>query len=49
MSVKVDSAPIICMQVVDAYFAELSVIFFMKTYKWCLVSFSDFVIVLIDW
>ena len=27
MSVKVDSAPIICMQVVDAYFAELSVIF----------------------
>ena len=30
-------------------FAELTDVFFMKTYKWCLVSFSNFVRVLINW
>ena len=34
---------------VVAHFAELIVVFLMKTYNWCLFSLSNFVIVLTNW
>ena len=38
-----------CARANVSHFAELTDIFFMKTYSRCLVSFSNFVIVLINW
>ena len=38
-----------CARANVSHFAELTDFFFMKTYSRCLVSFSNFVIVLINW
>ena len=38
-----------CTRVVVAHFAEFTLFFFMKTCNRCLVSFLNFVIVMINW
>ena len=38
-----------CARAVVSHFAELTVVFFKKKYNRCLISFSNCVMVLINW